>query len=92
MYKLKHNLLPDSCNDLAILKTPNLMTSRHYGLRSEQEFVVPIHRTMLREKCVKIRGPKLWRKLPDEVKKHPTILRYKKSLRQHFIKSYADIH
>ena len=91
MYKLKYNLLPASCNDLAIVRTSNLTMSRHYGLRSEQDFVVPIHRTMVREKSIKIRGPKLWRKLPDEIKKLPTFYRYKKSLKQHFIQSYKDI-
>ena len=90
MYKLKHNLLPDSCNNLATIRTANLTISRHYDLRSEQEFVVPKHRTMAREKCIKIRGPKLWKKLPDEVKKQPTLPSYKKSLKQHFIKSYTD--
>ena len=64
MFKYKCNLLPESCKDLIILSNTTIL-SYCSKLRIHNEFHIPSHRTSLREKCIKIRGPKIWKFLPN---------------------------
>ena len=85
MYKFKNNLLPFACNDLV---TPRLSEQNFYNMRIEQEFTIPKHRTTVRERVIKIRGPKLWNKLPSEIKNLSSIYNYKKCLKQYIFQNY----
>ena len=55
LFKYKSNLLPAVCNCLLSMNTDNNVT---YNFRHIYNFSIPSYRTSLREKCLKIRGPK----------------------------------
>ena len=44
-------------------------------LRNISEFKIPKYRTSTREKCLKIRGPKIWNNIPVEIRDLPAVLR-----------------
>jgi hypothetical protein len=67
LYKFKLYLLPGVCSNLLIF---NDNRNDKYKLRRVYDFDIPPYRTSLREKCLKVRGPSLWRSISDYIKKH----------------------
>jgi len=85
LYKYKFNLLPEVCKCLLTLNADNNVT---YNFRNVYNFSIPSHRTSLREKCLKVRGPKYWNSIPDDLKSVDSIFVFKYRLRQLIIEKY----
>ena len=65
LYKYKFNLLPVVCNCLLSMNTDNNVA---YNFRYVYNLLIPSHRTTLRERCLKVRGPKYWNSISNDLK------------------------
>ena len=84
LYKYKFNLLPEVCKCLLTLNADNNVT---YNFRNVYNFSIPSHRTSLREKCLKVRGPTYWNSIPDDLKSVGSIFVFKYRIRQLIIEN-----
>ena len=66
----------------------NTGTNVTYNLRHVYNFTIPSYRTSLREKCLKICGPKNWHSIPDEIKVIGSLSVFKTRLRIMLIEKY----
>ena len=78
-------MLPEVCSSLLTLNTENNMK---YNLRHVHCFETPSYRTSFREKCLKIRGPKYWDSIPDNIKSIDSLAAFKCSIRDMIIDKY----
>ena len=85
LFKYKSNLLPEVCNCLLSMITDNNVT---YNFRHIYNFAIPSYRTSLREKCLKIRGPKYWNSIPNDLKSIDSLSVFKTKLRNQIIEKY----
>src|SRR5579872_3936770 len=89
MYKFKYKKLPDVCQSLLMLNID--YSSNTYRLRYASDFAIPLHRTTIREKCIKVCGPRYWDSVPDDIKTVPTELIFKCKFRCSIINNYSSI-
>ena len=87
VYKFKHNCLPSICNALLSLNT-RPTTDVTYSLRLINEFNIPFARTSIRERCITVRGPKIWTNLEQDTKESISISILKNKLMKHYIDNY----
>lgn len=86
MYKFYHNMLPDSCKSFAIINDTNL---KKYNFRKNSDFSIPKYRTSLREKFIKIHGPRIWNSLPQDLTSSSSISIFKTKLKQFLLSTYC---
>jgi hypothetical protein len=48
-----------------------------YNFRTVPDYIIPFYRTNLREKCIRVRGPKEWSRLPDVGREATSISSFK---------------
>lgn len=85
MYKFKNGLLPKSCSDLVLLNQKQ--RNNDYVLRHVSEFKIPRFKTSLKEKSIKVRGPRLWTSLSHDLKNKPTLYQFKRAVQKEITKS-----
>jgi hypothetical protein len=87
VYKFKNNYLPFVCDPLLSIniKSTNNMS---YCIRLVNEFNIPFARTSIRERCITVRGPKIWSYIEEDIKNSPSISIFKKRLSKFFINKY----
>ena len=87
VYKFKHNYLPLICNTLFSLniRPSNDITHR---LRLTNEFNIPFARTSIRERCITVRGPKIWISLTEDIKNSMSISIFKNKLMKYYVDKY----
>ena len=85
VYKFKFKWLPEICSNLLTL---NVNANITYNFRHVNNFDIPSYRTSLREKCLKIRGPKYWDSIPDDIKTADSLPGFKSRLRNMIIDKY----
>ena len=78
-YKFKNNYLPSVCDSLLSIniRSNNDMS---YNLRAVNEFTIPFARTSIRERCITIRGAKIWSSLDEDIKNSLSISIFKEKL------------
>ena len=86
MFKVKNNLLPIICNNYVTVAS---MASQVYVTRHHSFFNILGCRTGLREKSLKIRGPKIWNRLPVLIQNLCSFLTFKRELFSLYINSYS---
>lgn len=86
MYKFKYQMLPNVCQCLLMLNIE--YNSSTYCLRNVGVFAIPLHRTTVRAKCIKVCGPKYWDSVSDDIKSVPTEHNFKSKLRLSIIDKY----
>ena len=84
-YQFINKYLPSTCENFLQIKSKSL---NPYNLRFQDEFVIPQYRTLVRERCVRVRAPKFWTTLPDNVKMSLSIVSFKHRLRCFVIENY----
>ena len=89
MYKFKNKLLPNVCGCLLTLNVDYSLNT--YCLRNVNDFASPLHRTSIREKCIKVCGPKYWNTVPIDIKTIATEHSFKFNLRHSLIIKYSNI-
>jgi len=85
LYKFKFKLLPEVCSTML---TQNVNTNIPYSFRHVHNFDIPSYRTSLREKCIKIRGPKYWDSISDDIKNADSLSMFKSRLRNMITDKY----
>ena len=86
LYKFKNQVLPNSCKCLLTLNINNNFNA--YSLRKVSDFIIPLYRTTIREKSIKVFGPKVWDTVPNNIKIQPTELSFKLNFRYSLINKY----
>ena len=86
MYKFKNKILPNVCECLLMLNIN--YNSNAYCLRNVSDFTSPLYRTNVREKCIKVCGPKFWNTVSNDIQILPTELSFKLNLRYSLIVKY----
>ena len=86
-YKFKNNYLPSVCDSLLSIniRSNNDMS---YNLRAVNEFTIPFARTSIRERCITIRGAKIWSSLDEDIKNSLSISIFKEKLAKLLIDEY----
>jgi len=87
VYKFKNNYLPSVCDSLLSINA-RTNNDRSYSLRSVNEFTIPFARTSIRERCITIRGPKIWCNLDEDIKISSSISVFKDKLAKFHINQY----
>ena len=80
IYKVLSNQLPDWILTLPMVREVNSRITRQ-----QNNLLVPLTRTMMGEKAMEVRGPKLWNNLPEEIRNSNTISSFKNKLKQHLL-------
>ena len=78
LFKYIHNFLPESCAKLLIRKHYD---NDSYFIRVNSIFSIPPFRTVLRERSITIRGPQIWKMLPDKITNCTSIGCFKSNLK-----------
>jgi len=58
------------------------------SLRLIIEFNIPFARTSIREKCITVRGPKIWFSLEEDIKNSISISNLKNQLKKFYVNKY----
>ena len=88
MYKYLNRNLPCVCKDFLAVNDPS---TNVYNLRQFNNFAVPPFRTLLRKRCLLIRGPKIWNLIPCEIKSSPSLSSFKRKLRTYLLSNISSI-
>lgn len=88
VYKFKNNYLPSVCATLVSLNPRYNNDNMSYSLRLVSEFTIPFARTSIRERCITVRGPKIWSNLDEDIKNSLSISIFKKKLSNFHINKY----
>ena len=78
IYKILHEHLPQR---ILTLETVDQVISRQ--TRQSNHLVVPRRRTVRADKAVSVRGPKLWNRLPKDIKECTNFSVFKKELKSY---------
>jgi hypothetical protein len=84
LYQIKTGLLPSVCTNLIQFSDQN----RSHNTRQTHLFAIPNYRTGIREKCITIRGPKLWEEIPIYVQSIPVLSIFKRELYNFLVTNY----
>lgn len=87
VYKFKNNYLPLECDPFLTINT-RADNEVSYSLRFVNDFTIPFARTTIRERCISVRGPKIWSKFDEEIRNSASISILKKNIRKFFINKY----
>ena len=79
-------MLPNVCECLLMLNMN--YNSNTYYLRNVSDIAIPLYRTTVREKCIKVCGPKYWDTLSYDIRILTTELSFKLKLRCSLINKY----
>ena len=80
VYKVFNNLIPSW-----LMSLPPVREFHTRNTRQQDDLYIPITRTIVGEKQISIRGPRLWNNLPGNVKDAPTLSTFKRSLKSHLL-------
>ena len=83
MYKCKNSLLPVYSKQYCFVNVSRPYPTRHFSY-----FAFCFCRTMVREKCIAILGPKLWDSLPLHLQESFTLCAFKRDIRCYFFSQY----
>lgn len=85
IYRILYEHIPQR-----ILKLETVEQVRSRQTRQSGSLMVPRRRTVIADRAVSVRGPKLWNALPQEIKESENFSGFKKKLKSHlFIKQLA---
>src|SRR5438034_7525620 len=87
VYKFKNNYLPSVCDSLLSINIRSNI-DKLYDLRCVNEFTIPFARTSIRERCITIRGAKIWSSLDEDIKNSSSISIFKEKLAKMHINEY----
>ena len=82
IFKILNNHFPSWLYSL-----PRVTEFNNRITRQENDLFVPQTRTLIGERKIPVRGPKLWNKLPVEMKNIVSITTFKKSLKKYLVES-----
>ena len=80
VYKVFNNLIPSW-----LMSLPPVREFHTRNTRQQDDLYIPITRTIVGEKQISIRGPRLWNNLPGNVKDAPTLSTFKRRLKSHLL-------
>ena len=86
MYKFTYDLLPRSCNNF--LAFENL--SHEYYTRHSHILNPASCRTIIRFSYISVCGPKIWNKLPENIKRLPSLNVFKRNLTVYLLNNYLS--
>jgi Reverse transcriptase (RNA-dependent DNA polymerase)/Endonuclease/Exonuclease/phosphatase family len=87
VYNRLHNLLPAKCGSYLVLHEVNAY--KPYSLRNDLGlFVINRNRTVIRDRFVTTLGPKLWSKLPVEIRQIATVSSFKRQFKDSRLATY----
>ena len=82
VFKLLNGQLP-----YWLLNLPQVSEYNNRITRQQNNLLVPPTRTMMGERKLSVRGPRLWNDLPQTVKSTVSINTFKKNLKRHFMQN-----
>ena len=82
VFKLLNGQLP-----YWLLNLPQVSEYNNLITRQQNNLIVPPTRTMMGERKLSVRGPRLWNDLPQTVKSTVSINTLKKNLKRHFMQN-----
>ena len=82
MFKILNDSFPSWLYSMPRVNELNNRTTRQ-----ENNLYIPLTRTLVGERQIPVRGPKLWNKLPFEIKNTASIITFKKSLKKYLIEN-----
>ena len=83
MFKILNDSFPSWLYSMRRVNELNNRTTRQ-----ENNLYIPLTRTLVGERQIPVRGPKLWNKLPFEIRNTASIITFKKSLKKYLIENH----
>ena len=86
VYKLLHQLPPQHLQDLVKLEVKNHGRSMRSTNNYKTLHIPRVKRKTFTNRSFSIQGPKLWKKLPSEIRSAKTVAEFKKKLKTYYYK------